>query len=105
MDYTYLLLIIVTIVSMAVAALPTITGYWSANADRKAEEANQRRQHEITMRQSEVEQSLINTAFNYDFARDSIRGCESTGNTDDSERSELIREIMLDRLKAKADGS
>ena len=31
--------------------------------------------------------------------------CESTGNTDDSERSELIREIMLDRLKAKTDGS
>lgn len=75
--------VIIGLGGILVAGAAVVTNYLKdkhkvdiEEADRKrqaqAEEAEQRREHEIIMRQTEVEQALINTAMNYDFARDVI---------------------------------
>jgi hypothetical protein len=66
----------VAVVSTVVAAVtglaPVGTGYLKEKRAAEAATSKQKRQHDIPMRQSEVEQSLICTATNYDFTRDAM---------------------------------
>ena len=71
--------LILGVVAIAGVGIPCIVGSLDRKRKADAEEAEQRRQHEISMRQKEVEQGLIHTALNYDFARDAISANPSPG--------------------------
>jgi len=64
--------LILGVVAIAGVAIPCIARSLDSKRKADAEEAEQKRQHEVIMRQSEKEQGLIYTAMNYDFARDVI---------------------------------
>jgi hypothetical protein len=64
---------------IAAAAVPVVTGYLEKKRKADADEREKERQHEVDMRQAAIVQTLINTAQNYDFARDAIAGRETAG--------------------------
>lgn len=74
MDYVTIGALLVAAAGVLAGIMPGILEDRREKRKLAAEEAEQKREHETTMRQAEIAQSLMYNAMNYDFVRDTIAG-------------------------------